>query len=44
MPISKEREDYRFYKIWADMKYRCSNPKCKRFMDYGGRGIQYYPE
>lgn len=44
MPISKEREDYRFYKIWADMKYRCNNPKCKRFMDYGGRGIQYYPE
>lgn len=41
MPINKNREDYRFYKIWADMKHRCSNPNCKSFMDYGGRGIQY---
>lgn len=41
MAISKNREDYRFYKIWADMKQRCSNPNCHKFYLYGGRGIQY---
>lgn len=41
MAISKDREDYRFYKIWADMKQRCNNPKCPSFYNYGGRGIQY---
>jgi len=29
----------RFYKIWADMKSRCSNRKNKCFHCYGGRGI-----
>lgn len=41
MPIDKNREDFRFYKIWADMKQRCSNPKCKKYTLYGGRGISY---
>lgn len=27
------------YWIWNAMKQRCSNPKVKRFPDYGGRGI-----
>lgn len=39
--VSKNREDYRFYKIWADMKQRCNNPNCSSFYNYGGRGIQY---
>ncbi len=27
------------YRIWADMRQRCMNPKYKQFKDYGGRGI-----
>lgn len=29
----------RLYKIWQDMKRRCSSPSEKSFKDYGGRGI-----
>lgn len=29
----------RFYAIWRNMKYRCNNPNCHTYMDYGGRGI-----
>ncbi len=29
----------KIYKVWANMKDRCSNPNCKQFNDYGGRGI-----
>ncbi len=29
----------RTYKIWAGMIKRCTNPKFKRFPDYGGRGV-----
>lgn len=28
------------YKAWAGMKYRCYDPKCKQFKNYGGRGIK----
>ena len=41
MPISKRRKDFRFYKIWADMKQRCANPNNSKFALYGGRGILY---
>jgi hypothetical protein len=27
------------YQIWSTMKKRCTNPACKSFKDYGGRGI-----
>lgn len=27
------------YQAWADMIVRCTNPKNRRFKDYGGRGI-----
>lgn len=27
------------YITWQNMKNRCLNPKCKRYKDYGGRGI-----
>lgn len=30
----------RFYKIWKDVKKRCTNSKHQRFADYGGRGIK----
>ena len=29
----------RIYRIWANMKFRCTNPKYKEFHYYGGRGI-----
>lgn len=29
----------RIYKIWSDMKARCSNPKDTHFREYGERGI-----
>jgi hypothetical protein len=27
------------YKVWTQMRQRCSNPKNKNFFHYGGRGI-----
>ena len=30
--------------VWRDMKYRCSNPNCKYFKNYGGRGIRVCSE
>lgn len=38
--IRQDREDKRFYHIWADMKTRCTNPNCKKYNLYGGRGIK----
>jgi len=29
----------RIYQTWCDMWQRCTNPKYRRFHDYGGRGI-----
>ena len=29
------------YRSWAAMKTRCSNPNCKDYPRYGGRGISY---
>lgn len=29
----------RLYTIWRDMRARCVNKNCKRYPDYGGRGI-----
>jgi len=29
----------RVYRIWADIKQRCFNPKCKSYESYGARGI-----
>lgn len=34
----------KFYMVWADMKKRCSSPKCISYKNYGGRGITYDPE
>lgn len=30
----------RTYKIWSNMKQRCSNPKAVNYAYYGGRGIE----
>ena len=27
------------YRVWTSMKTRCFNANCRRFRDYGGRGI-----
>lgn len=35
--MSKTRQ----YQIWADMKDRCTNPKNKSYVRYGGRDITY---
>lgn len=29
----------RLYRIWANMKSRCYNPKASRFEHYGGKGV-----
>lgn len=29
----------KLYRIWADIRHRCTNPSYKRYKDYGGRGI-----
>lgn len=31
------------YKVWNNMKNRCSNPNVPRYKDWGGRGITYDP-
>lgn len=35
---------HRLYKIWTDMKKRCTNKSHKSFNDYGGRGIKVCDE
>lgn len=39
---NKFLHDYggRLYRIWAQMKQRCKNPKSSGWKDYGGRGIK----
>lgn len=34
----------RFWKIWTDMKQRCSNPNDSHYKYYGGRGITFCDE
>lgn len=36
--------EVKLYGVWANMKYRCYNPHCKAYKDYGGRGISVCPE
>ena len=35
---------HRFYVTWYNMTQRCTNPKNKRYKDYGGRGITVFEE
>lgn len=34
-----KKENYSLWSIYHGMKKRCLNPNCKRYKDYGGRGI-----
>ena len=34
----------KLYRIWGDMKRRCSAKKCQRYKNYGGRGISVCQE
>lgn len=34
----------RLYKIWANMKYRCSNPNAQEYYNYGGKGVRVCDE
>lgn len=34
----------RLYRIWQNMRKRCTSPACPGFPDYGGRGIKVCPE
>lgn len=34
-----QRSNTRLYRIWENMKTRCSNPKHTYYKNYGGRGI-----
>jgi hypothetical protein len=34
----------RLYTIWISMKARCTNVRCARYADYGGRGIAIDPQ
>ena len=38
--MKKDREDYRFFRIWGDMNYRCNTPTCRAYKNYGARGIK----
>lgn len=29
----------KLHRTWCNMRYRCSNPNCKDYKNYGGRGI-----
>lgn len=34
----------RMFKIWTGVRKRCTNPKCKSYHNYGGRGITISPK
>lgn len=36
---AKDGGKARLYVTWTAMKQRCLNPKCKKYSEYGGRGI-----
>jgi hypothetical protein len=37
-------QDVLMHKIWRGMLYRCENPKCAAYYNYGGRGIKVCDE
>lgn len=38
--VFTDSREKKFYGAYHDMKYRCNNPKCKKYNLYGGRGIK----
>lgn len=44
-PFFKHGEtNTRLFRIWNHMRERCNSPSCKRYSDYGGRGIKVSKE
>lgn len=39
-----QKENYSLWNSYHSMKKRCLNPNCKRYKDYGGRGIKVCDE
>jgi len=39
MSTSHGMSGTRIYRVWRNMKTRCTNPNCNRYADYGGRGV-----
>lgn len=37
--VAEGRAQASIYRIWANIKQRCTNPSSPRYADYGGRGI-----
>ena len=42
--ISHHMSNEKIYKVWQGMRKRCSCTYHKNFKDYGGRGIEVFPE
>lgn len=38
----KMRSENPEYSVWLDIKRRCYNINCKRYKDYGGRGLEVH--
>lgn len=43
-PVSVDRQPTKEYSRWHGMMKRCCNPKCPRYLDYGGRGVKVCDE
>jgi hypothetical protein len=41
--VAEGRGQASIYRIWANIKQRCTNPGNSRYADYGGRGIALCP-
>ena len=39
--FQKRTDEMPEYKAYQMAKYRCTNPRCPSFKDYGGRGIEF---
>lgn len=39
-----KKDNYRLWSIYHSMKKRCYNENCKRYKDYGGRGVTICPK
>lgn len=39
-----EQSNSKLYGVWRSMKYRCNNPNCHAYENYGGRGIRVCDE
>lgn len=42
--MGKDNKDKRMYWVWSAIIQRCTNPNCKAYKNYGGRGISVCKE